>query len=108
MVFVEWVVFALAAIWTIGTNIALRAHYANSDRPELPANATAMAQLASVIIVAAAGYSPLHLLWLLPISYLTGYFALRSRIVGRVAGFTAMWSPIRSRRTGGLSGTSRS
>ena len=74
----------LTAIWTIGTNMALRAHYAKSDLPELPANATAMAQSASVIIVAAAGYSSLHLLWLLPISYLTGYFALRVRIVGRV------------------------
>lgn len=85
MVFVEWTVFALAAIWTICTNIALRAHYANSDRPALPANATAMAQLASVVIVTIYGYSPLQLLWLLPISYLTGFFALRVRILGRVA-----------------------
>ena len=75
MVFVEWTVFALAAVWTICTNIALRAHYANSDQPALPANATAMAQLVSVVIVATAGYSPLHLLWLLPISYLAGFFA---------------------------------
>src|SRR5271165_3247012 len=98
---VEWVVFALAVMWASCTNIALRQQYKNSDRPALPENATAMAQMTSVVVVAAVGYSPLHLLWLLPISYLTGYFALRSRIVGRVAGFTAMWSPIRSRRTGG-------
>jgi hypothetical protein len=41
--------------------------------------------LASVVIVAAAGYSPLHLLWLLPVSYLAGFFALESKIVARLA-----------------------
>jgi hypothetical protein len=85
MVYAEWTIFAFAVIWTICTNIALRAHYASSDQPSLPANATAMAQLASVVIVTIYGYSPLHLIWLLPVSYLAGFFALRVRIVGRVA-----------------------
>jgi hypothetical protein len=82
---VEWTVFALALSWALCTNVALRQHYKNSDRPALPENATAMAQLTSIVVVAAAGYSPLHLLWLLPISYLTGFVALEIRIVGRVA-----------------------
>jgi hypothetical protein len=82
---VAWTVFALAVSWAICTNIALRQHYKSSDRPALPENATALVQLVSVVAVAAVGYSPFHLLWLLPASYLTGFFALRSRIVGRVA-----------------------
>jgi hypothetical protein len=82
---VQWAVFALAAIWAISTNIALRQHYKNSDQPALPANATALTQLMGVVAVAVAGYSPLHLLWLLPVSYVSGYLALRFRIVGRLA-----------------------
>jgi hypothetical protein len=84
---VEWAVFALAASWAISSNVALRQHYKSSHRPALPANTTGLAQLTSVVVVAAVGYSPFHLLWLLPISYLTGFFALRSRIVGRLAWF---------------------
>src|ERR1700730_7866597 len=83
--FIEWVVFAVGLIWTISTNIALRQHYRNSDEPTLPANATAMTQLTSVVLIATAGYSPFHLVWLLAISYLTGFFALRSRFFGRLA-----------------------
>jgi hypothetical protein len=82
---VQWAVFALAAIWAIFTNIALRQHYKNSDRPALPANATAMTQAVSVVTVTALGCSLFHLLWLLPISYFTGFLALRVRIVGRLA-----------------------
>jgi hypothetical protein len=78
-----WTVFALSVIWVICTNIALRQHYKDSDRPALPANATAMTQLIGVVVVAAVGCSPFHLLWVLPASYLTGFFALRSKIVGR-------------------------
>jgi hypothetical protein len=55
-VLVGWVVFSLTMIWAICTNIALRQHYKNSDRSALPANATALAQLASVVVVAAVGY----------------------------------------------------
>src|SRR5262245_18989598 len=84
MFFVEWAVFGLAVIWVTSTNIALRAYYKNSLQPALPQNAIAMAQLASVIIVAAGGYSPLHLLWLLPISYLSAFFALESKIGTRL------------------------
>jgi hypothetical protein len=80
-----WTVFALSVIWVICTNIALRQHYKDSDRPALPANATAMTQLIGVVVVAAVGCSPFHLLWVLPASYLTGFFALRSKIVGRAA-----------------------
>jgi protein-S-isoprenylcysteine O-methyltransferase Ste14 len=61
---VEWAVFALAVSWAICTNIALRRHYKNSERPALPPNATALVQLTSVVGVVAAGYSPFHLLWL--------------------------------------------
>jgi len=84
-VLVECAVFALSLIWTISTNIALRQHYKNSDEPASPANATAMTQATSIVVVTAFGYSPLHLLWLLPISYLTGFLALRSRVFGRLA-----------------------
>jgi len=81
----EWLVFDLCLFWTISTNIALRQHYKNSDRPTLPANATGLTQLASIVVIGVAGYSPFHLLWLLAISYLTGFIALRSRFFGRVA-----------------------
>jgi hypothetical protein len=81
----NWVVFGICLIWTIFTNFALRQHYKNSNDPVLPANATAMTQLASVAVVAVAGYSPFHLIWLLAISYLTGFFALRFRLIGRLA-----------------------
>ena len=83
--FVAWTVFALSVIWAICTNIALRQHYKDSDQPALPANTTALTQLTSVVVVAAVGCSQFHLLWLLPISYLTGFVASRSRIVARLA-----------------------
>ena len=79
-------VFALAASWVICTNFALRQHYKLSDQPTLPANVTASTQLSGVVAVILAGYSPFHLLWLLPVSYFTGFLALRSRIIGRLAG----------------------
>jgi hypothetical protein len=81
----QWTVFALAASWAICTNFALRQHYKHSDQPTLPANATALTQLSGVVAVILAGYSPFHLLWLLPVSYFTGFLALRSRIIGRLA-----------------------
>ena len=64
--FVGWTVFALSVIWAICTNIALRQHYKDRDRPALPANATAMTQLIGVVVVAAVGCSPFHL-WVLPV-----------------------------------------
>ena len=82
---IEWSVFVLCVIWTTMTNVALRQHYKSSDEPQLPANATAMAQLIGVLAIAAFGNSPFHLIWVLPASYLAGLVALRSRIVGRVA-----------------------
>jgi hypothetical protein len=82
---VGWTVFALSVIWAICTNIALRQHYKDSDQPALPANAIALTQLTSVVVVVAVGCSPFHLLWLLPMSYLTGFVALRSRIIARLA-----------------------
>jgi hypothetical protein len=59
----KWAVFALCLMWTISTNIALRQHYKKSDEPMLPANATAMTPLMSVVVVTVVGYSPFHLLW---------------------------------------------
>jgi hypothetical protein len=82
---IGWAVFALALSVTICTNIALRQHYKHSNQPELPANATAVTQLTGVVAVAVAGYSPFHPLWLFPVSYFTGFFALRSRIFCRLA-----------------------
>jgi len=82
---IEWAVLILAVIWAIGTNIALRQYYKNSDAPELLANATAMTQLTSIVGVVAAGYSPFHLLWLFPISYLSGLVVQSSRIFARIA-----------------------
>jgi hypothetical protein len=81
----EWGVFAICATWTISTNIALRQHYKSSDQPMLPGNSTAMTQMIGVVGIAGAGYSPFHLLWMLPIAYLTGFIALRSRLFGRLA-----------------------
>jgi hypothetical protein len=85
MIFVEWAVIGLCFIWTVSTNIALRQHYKNSDKPALPANATAMTQVTSFVVVAAVGCSPFYLPLLIPISYLSGFIALRSKTFGRLA-----------------------
>jgi hypothetical protein len=81
----EWIVFAPYLVWAISTNVALRQHYKHVGKPALPANATAMTQLTSIAVVAIVGYPPFHLLWLLAISHLTGFFALRSRFFGHLA-----------------------
>ena len=83
----EWIVFALCAVWTISTNIALRQHYKNSDQPALPANSTAMTKMIGVFVIVIIWYSPFHLFWVLPIAYLTGFIALRSRFFGRIVWF---------------------
>ena len=57
----------------------------HSEQPTSPANATALTQLSGVVAVILAGCSPFHLLWLLPVSYFTGFLASRSRIIGRLA-----------------------
>jgi hypothetical protein len=57
-----------------------------AQRPTgIASNVTALTQLTGVVAVAVAGYSPFHLLWLFPVSYFTGFFALRSRIGSRLA-----------------------
>jgi hypothetical protein len=82
---IEWAVFVLGLIWVVMTNAALWQHYKSSSEPQLPANATGLTQLVSVLVIAGFGYSPFHLIWLLPVSYLTGFVALRSRAIGRLA-----------------------
>jgi hypothetical protein len=54
---VQWTAFALAVSWAICTNIALRQHYKKSNRPALPANATALAQLMNIVVIAAEALS---------------------------------------------------
>lgn len=44
-----------------------------------------MVQFVSVLVIAALRISPFHLIWLLLVSYLSGYVALRSRLYGRIA-----------------------
>jgi ABC-type xylose transport system permease subunit len=81
----EWIVFAIALLWAIMTNISVRQHYMTSDEPSLPANAIAMTQMVIIVIIAVFHYSPLHLLWLFLLSYVMGFIALRVRIIGRLA-----------------------
>jgi Ca2+/Na+ antiporter len=81
----EWIVFALALLWGIMTNISARQHYKTSSQPALPANAFAMTQTASIVVIVVFHYSPLHLLWLFLLSYIMGFVALRVRIFGRLA-----------------------
>jgi hypothetical protein len=77
----EWVVLAAAGLWALLTNIAVRNHYKGSTTPQIPANTFAMIQLLSVVGVLGLHRSPFHLLWLFPVSYIAGFFTLRSRIL---------------------------
>jgi ABC-type xylose transport system permease subunit len=83
----EWIVFVLALLWGIMTNISVRQHYKTSSQPALPANAFAMTQTASIVVIVVFHYSPLHLLWLFLLSYVMGFVALRVRVFGRLAWF---------------------
>jgi len=74
----EWVVLIAASLWALTTNIIVRQHYKESKAPTIPANTFALVQLLSVIGVVVLRRSPLHLLWLFPLSYLAGFIALRS------------------------------
>lgn len=77
MTWPEWTVLALAGLMAISANLTVRQHYKTSDAPMIPANTFAMVQTLSVIGVLALHKSPLHLLWLFPLSYLVGFLALR-------------------------------
>jgi hypothetical protein len=82
---IEWMVFILGCLWSLMTNITVRQHYKGSNTPALPANTFAMIQIVSVILNIVFRFSPLHLFWLFLISYIAGFFALRIRIIGRLA-----------------------
>lgn len=73
----EWVVLIPATLWALMTNITVRKHYKESSVPTIPANTFALVQLLSVVGVLVLHRSPLHLLWLFPLSYLAGFIALR-------------------------------
>lgn len=81
----EWIVFVLGLIWALMTNIHVRQHYKTSNMPMIPANTFAMVQTTGLVTVAITHYSPLHLLWLFLISYVLGFFALKIKILGRLA-----------------------
>jgi hypothetical protein len=81
----EWIVFSSALLLGIMTNIIARQHYKMSSQPALPANAFAMTQTASIVIIVVFHYSPFHLLWLFLLSYVMGFVTLRVRIFGRLA-----------------------
>jgi hypothetical protein len=77
----EWAILILAGVWALLTNITVRNHYKSSATPQIPANTFAMIQLLSVVGVLVLHRTPFHLLWLFPVSYIAGFFTLRSKIL---------------------------
>lgn len=78
-------VLTAAAFVTVSTNVHVRNYYKRSTKPLIPANSFALAQALLLGTVLTFRYSPLHLIWLFPLTYLTGFVALRSRLVAFVA-----------------------
>jgi hypothetical protein len=81
MVWIKWTVLILGTLWAIGTNMTLRDHYKRSQTPMITVNTFALIQTLSVVVIIAFHRSPLHLLWLFPLSYLAGFFTLRSKVL---------------------------
>jgi hypothetical protein len=77
MKWLEWTVLILAALWALLTNIHVRNHYKHSAAPVIPANTFALVQTFSVVGLLVLRKSPLHLLWLFPLSYFAGFLARR-------------------------------
>ncbi len=88
MAWLKWVVLVGCALWALSTNLTVRKYYKTSSTPMLPANTFAFFRALSVVGVMVLHRSPFHLQWLFPISYLAGFFSLRSRVV---AFFPWLW-----------------
>jgi len=73
---------AIAALWTLSTNLSVRQHYKSSAVPMIPANTVAFVQTLSLLSVLFFHISALHLVWLFPLSYVAAFFALRSKVLG--------------------------
>ena len=79
---IEWAVLIAGGAWAFLTNLNLRNCY-KTARCSVPAvNTFAFIQTLSVVGVLVLHRSPFHLLWIFPISYLAGFFALRSKLLG--------------------------
>ncbi len=59
------------------TDLSVRERYKTSSQPTIPANGSAIFQTFSVVGVYVLHYSPLHLLWLIPFTYVLGFVSLR-------------------------------
>ncbi len=71
----------IAGLWALSTNLNVREHYRSSAAALIPANTIAFVQTFSVLGVLTLHRSPLHFLWLFPVSYIAGFFTLRSKIL---------------------------
>jgi len=81
MVWVKWTTLIVGVWWAISTNITLRGYYKRSLAPAMPVNTSALIQTLSVVIIISFHRSPLHFLWLFPLSYVAGFFTLRSKVL---------------------------
>ncbi len=72
MTWLKWIVLALGAGQALMTNLVVRNRYKTTNMPNLGANMLAMLQTFSVVGVLVLHKSPLHLLWLIPFSYIVG------------------------------------
>lgn len=79
MKWIEWGVLALGTLWALFTNFSVREHYKASHQPAIPANSIALFQTLAVLGVWLLHFSSLHLVWLIPSSYVYGFIALRVR-----------------------------
>ena len=81
MAWTKWGIMILGGLWALSTNTSVRSHYKTTSTPALPANTFALIQAVSIIGIIALHRSPFHILWLFPVSYVAGFFSLRSKIV---------------------------
>jgi hypothetical protein len=81
MAWINWGILILGALWAFFTNWTLRNYYKMNIAPAVPVNTFALIQTLSVVGVVVLHRSPFHLLWLFPLSYLAGFFTIRSRIL---------------------------
>jgi hypothetical protein len=80
----ELVLLVSGVLWAFSNNWSVRNYYKSSATPMIPANTIAFVQTFSLLGILLFHFSPLHLLWLFPMSYVAGFFTMRSKILAFV------------------------
>jgi len=81
MAWIECTILISGGVWAFLTNLNLRNYYKATKRSLPTVNTFAFIQTLSVVGVLILHRSPLHLLWIFPISYIATFFTLRSKFL---------------------------